>query len=484
MTQVRTRFAPSPTGYLHIGGARTALFNWLYARHHGGVFVLRIEDTDLARNNDAATEAIFEGMSWLGLNWDEGPNKPDAKHGPYFQSQRVQTYTDYAKELIGRGHAYPCFCTTDELEQRRVEAAAKGLPPKYDGTCRSINRAEAKDRIAKGEAHVIRFRLPDDTHDIVIDDLVHGKITFRSSELDDFVIIRSDGMPTYNFACVVDDGLMEITHVIRGDDHISNTPKQIMLYKAFGTLPMPQFGHIPMILGPDGSKLSKRHGAASVIEYRDMGFLPHTMVNYLARLGWSHGDQEIFTIDEMIQFFDTDHVNKTAARFDLSKVQWLNAHYIKEYKASDLLPYAKQFFEKYAESQYYSDEYIIKVIDISKEKVKAMDELGLYSDYFFNEPAGYKPEAVAKIFKPGTDNVLAEAKAAILDSDFSSVDLENRLNPLVEKLGIKKGDLLQPVRLAITGTNVSPSMFHVLEIIGKERSIARLDRAIEFIRKG
>src|SRR3990172_1344364 len=325
--EIRTRFAPSPTGYLHIGGARTALFNYLFARHHKGKFILRIEDTDVARSTEESTQAILDGMQWLALNWDEGP---------YFQSKRFELYKEHAYKFLEMGKAYKCYCTAEELEQRRGEAIKQGKPPKYDGRCRN-----KKDE--QGKPFAIRFKvLPGTT---LVKDIIKGKVAFENDEIEDLIILRSDGTPTYNLCVVVDDATMEITHVIRGDDHLNNTPKQILMYEAFG-YHVPVFAHLPMILGSDKTRLSKRHGATSVMAYKEMGYLPHALVNYLARLGWSHGDQEIFSMEELIEKFSLDSVGKSSGVFNPEKLLWLNQHYIKNSGPEELAPLLLPFWKE------------------------------------------------------------------------------------------------------------------------------------------
>ncbi len=483
MSKVRTRFAPSPTGYLHVGGARTALFNWLYAKHCGGEFILRIEDTDVARSTEDSVTAILDGMKWLGLSWDEGPEAGGSK-GPYFQSQRLNIYQDYARELVGRNRAYPCFCTQEELAAKREEAQKKNVPFKYDGKCRTMDRAEAKGLIQEGKPHVLRLVVPENEA-IIVEDLVHGKVSFNSAELDDFILIRSDGMPTYNFSCVVDDALMEITHVLRGDDHLSNTPKQILIYKAFGTLPMPRFGHIPMILGSDKSRLSKRHGATSVMSYREEGYLPQAMVNYLARLGWAHGDQEIFALQELIDLFTVEKISKTAAVFDVNKLQWLNAHYIKSAAPLDLLDEVRYHWEMQgaiADSTRVEKSWLASIIKAHQERARTLKELAEFSHFYFKAPESYDAKGVEKNFKPATATMLktlVERLSALPSFDQASIEPVYRT--LAEELGLKAGEVIQPCRLAFTGTTVSPGLFEVAELLGKEETLKRLNAAAQWI---
>ena len=362
-----TRFPPSPTGYLHIGGARTALFNWLFARHHKGKFILRIEDTDKVRSKKEYVEDIIEGLKWLGLNWDEGP---------YFQSERLNIYKEHIERLLSEGKAYYCHCSPEELERKRQKALAQGKKPRYDGTCRYKN-------LPPKPGAVVRFKsnLAGET---ILNDLIHGPIIFNNAELDDWIIQRSDGTPTYNFVVVVDDALMGITHVIRGDDHINNTPKQLQLYQALGYKP-PQFAHVPMILGPDKSKLSKRHGASSILEYREKGFLPQALVNFLVRLGWSYGDQEIFSLEELIEKFDISRIGKSPAIFNFEKLLWLNAHYIKELKDENLAELLIPFLNKKNYPPTPKD-YVIKVVRTLNTRAKTLEEMAEMADGSTSSP--------------------------------------------------------------------------------------------------
>jgi len=369
MEEVRVRFAPSPTGYLHVGGARTALYNWLFARHQGGIFILRIEDTDLERSTAESAGAILDAMEWLGMEWDEGP---------YRQAERMHLYREHAQRLLEEGKAYYCTCLPEELEERRRAALAAGQSLKYDGRCRASGHPEG----------ALRFRLPE-AGITVVEDLIHGPVQFDNSGLDDFIIARSDGYPTYNFAAVVDDAAMGITHVIRGDDHLSNTPRQILLYQALG-YPLPEFAHIPMILGPDRTRLSKRHGATSISAYREMGYLPEAMVNYLVRLGWSHGDQEIFTLEEMIRYFSLEKVGKTPAIFDPQKLEWVNAHYIKTLASSYLVDQMRPFWIQTGiakeELEAAPQGWLGSIVDALRERARTLAELAQSSRYFFQDP--------------------------------------------------------------------------------------------------
>ena len=428
-SNVKVRFAPSPTGYLHIGGARTALFNWLFARHNKGIFLLRIEDTDQQRSTEDATQAILDSMKWLGLDWDEGP---------YFQSQRLSIYKQHAEKLVALGKA---FYDTDE-EGRKA----------------------------------IRFKMQDGTTEI--DDLIHGTITFDASLIEDFVILKADGFPTYNFACVVDDAEMGITHIIRGDDHISNTPKQIALYNAFG-FKMPEFAHIPMILGEDGSRLSKRHGATSVTEYRDKGYLPHALVNFLALLGWSPGnDQEIISIQEMIEKFTLKRVNKTSAQFNNTKLDWMNGQYIKNTPIKHLTTAVKVFFEKAGiDLTKTSPEWLSNLVTLYHERFKTFQDLLNQTRFFFTDTIEYDQAAVDKFLKKeGICELLKEVHSVIsLIDNFDKKHLEDSLRVLTTRVGVGFSKLAQPMRVAITGKSVSAGIFETMELLGKERTLNRLD---------
>ncbi|MBI3753786.1 MAG: glutamate--tRNA ligase, partial [Deltaproteobacteria bacterium] len=388
--EVRTRFAPSPTGYLHIGGARTALFNWLFARHHKGKFILRIEDTDVARSTEESTQAILDGMQWLGLNWDEGP---------YFQSKRFELYREHAYKFLEMGKAYKCYCAPEELEQRRKDALAQGRPPKYDGRCRDIESKGQRVTESKpqNKPFAIRFKVPPGT--TLVKDIIKGNIAFDHNEIEDLIILRSDGTPTYNLCVVVDDATMEITHVIRGDDHLNNTPKQIMLYEAFD-YPIPKFAHLPMILGSDKTRLSKRHGATSVISYKEMGYLPHALVNYLARLGWSCGDQEVFTIEELTEKFSLENVGKSSGVFNPEKLLWLNHHYIKESGPDELAKLLLPFLEAkgydvganlvFAPKGRLQESPLPAIVKNLQERSKTLVEMADAAEFYFKEDIVYE----------------------------------------------------------------------------------------------
>ncbi|MBF0557839.1 MAG: glutamate--tRNA ligase [Nitrospirae bacterium] len=462
---VRVRFAPSPTGHLHIGGARTALFNWLFARHHGGVFVLRIEDTDTSRSTDEYIEAIIKGMEWLGLDWDEGP---------FRQTARFDIYRNYVDKLLEAGKAYYCYCTPEELEQRRKEALAQGRTPKYDNRCRNLKEP------VPGRAAAVRFMMPQEGR-TAVNDLIKGTIEFENSVLEDMIILRSDGTPTYNFVVVVDDIDMKITHVIRGDDHVNNTPKQIHIYKAFGW-DVPQFAHLPMILGADKARLSKRHGATSVMAYKDMGYLPGALVNYLVRLGWAHGDQEVFTREDLVSYFSLENVGESASVFNPEKLLWLNSQYINASSPEDLARQVVPFLISEgvitAEGQ-LDMQWLSRAIVSLKERSRTLIELAHSLRYYILDDIEVDPKAAAKFFKPENLTTLSELKDLLADiADFTAPQIEKAFMSLAEKRQLKLGDIAQPARVAITGTAASPGIFEVMEIVGKEKVLKRLKKAI------
>ncbi len=461
--KVRTRFAPSPTGYLHIGGARTALFNWLFAKHHKGAFVLRIEDTDVARSTTESIQAILDGMEWLGLNWDEGP---------IFQSQRFDLYRKYAYELLEKGLIYRCYCTPAELEARREAALKEGRPPKYDGRCAGIKAPLDKP-------FALRFMvLPGTTS---FNDVIKGPISFDNASIEDLIILRSDGTPTYNFCVVVDDATMDITHVIRGDDHINNTPKQILLYKALGH-ELPVFAHLPMILGSDKTRLSKRHGATSVMAYKEMGYLPHALVNYLARLGWSSGDQEIFSIEELIEKFSLENVGKSSGVFNPEKLLWLNQHYIKETPPEELGRLVLPFFKELGLDA-GGGERLQKIIATLRERAKTLKELAEGAAFYFKEKAEYDPKAAQKFLTPDNIelfNTLLERLGGL--TEFTDKSVEVAFNSILDEKGLKLGKLAQPVRVALTGGTVSPGIFEMIDAMGKDMTVRRLRDAVAYMK--
>ncbi len=459
MTVFRTRFSPSPTGYFHIGGARTALFNWLFARHHQAVFILRIEDTDLERSQKIYEDDILASLQWLGLDWDEGP---------YHQSERLETYKFYARELLNRGAAYYCDCPPEELEKQREEAKARGDKPRYIGRCRERG-------LKPGPDTALRFRSPlkGTTH---WDDLTRGPIAFDNTELDDLVIVRADGVPTYNFAVVVDDITMAITHVIRGDDHIPNTPRQILIYEALGA-PLPHFAHIPMILGPDRAKLSKRHGAPSVMDYRRMGFLPEAVVNFLARLGWSHGDQEIFNQEELIRYFSLEHVGKAASIFDTEKLSWFNGHYLREKPTTELAPLLQEFLEK-IDIQVTDLNQLVKVVKTMQPRSHTLADMAEQARFYFQDPRPYEEKAAQKFLtvriKPVLETISTRLAALPVWTEES---VNQGFKEIQQETGLKMKEIAQAVRLALTGRTASPGLFEIMEILGREEVQRRLQTA-------
>lgn len=470
MTQVRVRFAPSPTGYLHIGGVRTALFNWLYARQQKGRFILRIEDTDQSRSTDESIRAIIEGMQWVGLDWDEGP---------FRQTHRMELYRRHAMQLLESGHAYWCVCKAEELEARRKEAEAKGLSPRYDGRCRSLGITNPPEDAA------LRFKAPQEGQ-TVIEDLIKGQIVFDNNVLDDLIILRSNGYPTYNFSVVVDDGLMRITHVVRGDDHLTNTPRQVPIFTALG-FPVPCFGHLPMILGSDKARLSKRHGATSIIAYKEMGYLPEAMVNYLVRLGWSHGDQELFSRRELIEKFSWDHVQKSPAVFNPDKLLWLNAEYIKTSPADQVVQVLIPLLEQAGlgeEVRASTAEWLAQLVVLVKERTKTLVDMVEWVRPYFGQIPTFD-EAAAKKFLTAEIAPLLGKLVERFDRfpSFSKQEWEESFKQLVEEEGIKMGQLAQPVRVALTGRTASPGLFEVMEVLGRERTLLRLRKGIERARE-
>ncbi|HYM89396.1 MAG TPA: glutamate--tRNA ligase [Nitrospiraceae bacterium] len=466
MTQVRVRFAPSPTGFLHIGGVRTALFNWLFARQQKGVFILRIEDTDQSRSIDESIQAIIAGMKWVGLDWDEGP---------YRQTERIDLYRSHALQLLEKGRAYWCVCKAEELDARRKEAEARGLSPKYDGRCRDRGLTNHAGAVA------LRFKAPQEG-ETVIDDLIKGKIVFDNNVQDDLIILRSNGYPTYNFSVVVDDALMNITHVVRGDDHLTNTPRQVPIFQALG-FPVPQFGHLPMILGSDKSRLSKRHGATSIMAYKDMGYLPDAMLNYLVRLGWSHGDQEIFTRQELIEQFSWKKVQSSAAVFNPEKLLWVNAEYIKVSPPSQVAQALLPLLETVGlrdEVQAVSAGWLAQLVVLVKERAKTLVEMVDWVRPYFGQAVTCDEEAAEKFLTPAIAPILGKLLTRFeAFPAFSKQQWEEAFKQLVDEEGVKMGQLAQPVRVALTGRTASPGLFDVMEVLGRDRTLFRLRQGIE-----
>ena len=462
---VRTRFAPSPTGYLHIGGVRTALFNWLYARHCGGTFVLRIEDTDKERSTNESVQAILEGMAWMGLDYDEGP---------IYQTDRLERYKEVIDQLLDAGQAYRCYCTREELDKVREEQRAQGIKPRYNRHCRDQHNPERPD-----VESVIRFKNPLEGS-VQFDDAIRGQIVISNEELDDLVITRANGTPTYNFAVVVDDIDMGITHVIRGDDHVNNTPRQINIFKVLGAA-LPIFVHVPMIVGGDGQRLSKRHGAVSVLQYRDEGFLPEAMQNYLVRLGWSSGDQEIFSLDEMISSFDIQNVNRAASAFDVDKLKWLNQHYI---KASDSAQLVSLLSDRLKDRgiDVSSGPPVDDVVSALRERAQTLDEMADKSEYFFSEFEDYDVNAAQKHLRPVARDMLADVRSRLsVVEPWSAELIHAQVMATVEDYDAKLGKLAQPLRVAVSGTAATPPIDETLLLVGKARTVDRIDRALVFI---
>ena len=474
MTTIRTRIAPSPTGYLHIGTARMALFSWLFARKHDGKFIVRIEDTDAQRSTQEAIDVILESMEWLGLDWDEGP---------FYQTQRYDLYREYAQRLLDEDKAYKCYCTSEELNEKRQKAQKEGRNPRYDRICR--NRTDQPE----GQPFTVRFKAPL-SGTTTVHDLVQGDVTFPNEELDDLIIQRSDGSPTYNFCVVIDDGTMEMTHVIRGNDHLSNTPKQIMIYEALG-FPVPHFAHIPLILGQDKARLSKRHGATSVLAYRDEGYLPEALVNFIARLGWSHGDQEIFSRRELIETCSLEGVGKSAGVFNAEKLLWLNQHYIKASTPERLAGLLMPFLEKkYGTVVVPTDgapltqdcEWLHRVIVTLQERSKTLSEMADQMHYYFAEELEFQLKAAKKAFKAETPQLL-EAVIELLEplEPFDVPTLDTAIHQFAEDHDLKLGKVAQPIRLALTGGGASPGLFDVIALCGKDTVISRIRNAIEWM---
>jgi glutamyl-tRNA synthetase len=463
----RLRFAPSPTGYLHIGGARTALFNWLWARHTGGAFVLRIEDTDRERSTQQAVDAILDGLRWLGLDWDEGPGV-GGPHGPYFQTERLALYRSYADRLIAEGKAYACYCTREELDAQRKQAEAEKRQFRYPGTCR-------EKPFDPSRRHVIRFRVPE-VGATTYHDLVKGPITTPHDTLQDEVILRGDGVPLYNFGALVDDITMGITLVARGDDHVNNTARQILMYQALDLAP-PTFAHLPMILGADKARLSKRHGATSVTAYRDMGYLPHAVVNYLARLGWSHGDEEIFSMEELVRHFDFKDVGATAGVFNPEKMLWVNHTWMQRLSLDELARQALPFFRA-AGLPAEDDARLRHVVQVAQQRSSTLAQIVEQFRYFY-APVQLDPKAAAKFLTPDTRPVLEAVRAGVAGlAALDTAPLEQLFHGIAEARGLGMGKVAQPVRVALTGGTASPGIYDVLQILGREEALRRLDAGL------
>lgn len=485
--KVRVRFAPSPTGSLHVGGARTALFNFLFARHNDGTFVLRIEDTDVQRSTEESTKQILRSLKWLGLNWDEGPEE-GGEYGPYFQSQRLDLYEKAIKKLLDEGKAYYCYCTPEELDKKRKAAQKAGKAPKYDGKCRNLTDEERQKLEAEGRKPTIRLKVPQEGS-TVVDDLIRGKVVFENSVLDDFIIVKSDGMPTYNFACVIDDNAMKLTHILRAEEHLSNTPKQILMYKALG-YDVPKFAHVPMILAPDRSKLSKRHGATSVEEFKEKGFLPQAMVNYLMLLGWSPKDnEEIFNLDKAVKEFSLDRVNKTGAVFDIKKLVWINGNYIRNLDLDYITEQTIAFMvKKGIIDENEKDEkfdYIKELVKVTRDRAKTLDELADQLAFFFQDITEYQEKGVKKHFSKDDAVELLEKGADALENleEFTHDTTEKTFRKITADMGKKAAKLIHPTRLAISGRTVGPGLFDIIVLLGKEKTVARMRKAAQWIKE-
>jgi len=460
---IRTRFAPSPTGYLHVGGVRTALFSWLFARRHGGLFILRIEDTDLERSTVASVNAILEGMTWLGLEYDEGP---------FYQTQRFDRYNEVIDELLQAGQAYRCSCSRERIDALRDEAMKRKEKPRYDGRCRNLE-------VDPGQPHVVRFRNPE-TGVVVIDDLVKGKITVSNEELDDLIIRRTDGSPTYNLSVVVDDMDMEITHIIRGDDHVNNTPRQINILKALGK-ELPRYAHVPMILGSDGARLSKRHGAVGVMQYMEDGFLPEALLNYLVRLGWSHGDQEIFSLEEMVQLFDIEDVNRAPSTFNYEKLLWLNQHYIKESDPLHIAHLLSPHLGRLGIDPTQGPD-LVEVVRAQQERAKTLVEMAEISAFVYRDFDAFDPVAAKKHLRPVARQPLESMKSALTEqADWNREALHQTVQRVAEQLQLNMGKVAQPLRVAVVGRAASPGIDETLFLVGREACLRRIDMALEFI---
>ncbi len=464
---IRTRFAPSPTGYLHVGGARTALFSWLYARKHGGTFILRIEDTDIERSTAESVDAILQGMTWLGLEYDEGP---------FFQTHRFPRYQEVLERMLKEGQAYSCYCSKERLEALRTEQLARKEKPRYDGRCRA-----GVDQPPKDIPPVVRFKNPRDGV-VVVEDLIRGRVVFKNSELDDLIIARSDGTPTYNFTVVVDDMDMRISHVIRGDDHLNNTPRQMNMLQALGCTP-PVYAHVPMILGPDGARLSKRHGAVSVMQYREDGYLPEALLNYLARLGWSHGDQEIFSIDQMIELFDITAVHSSAAAFDPQKLAWLNQHYLKTGEPSHVARHLSWHLGRRGIDPATGPD-LAEVVKVQRERAKTLAEMAENSAFFYRDFERYDDQAAAKHLKPEVAPVLAAVRGRLNElAQWAAEGIQQAVHETAAAHGLELGKLAQALRVAVSGRAVSPPIDLTLALAGRTRVLQRLDAALAELRR-
>ncbi|NMB36321.1 MAG: glutamate--tRNA ligase [Firmicutes bacterium] len=486
MENTRVRFAPSPTGELHIGGVRTALFNWLFTRNRGGRMILRIDDTDKQRSSPVFLDTIIRSMQWLGLNWDEGPQiETEGGQDSYFQSERQAIYEEEAQRLLDEKKAYYCFCTAEELQAEKERQRRVKQPPRYSGRCRNLTSAE-REKLKEDNSFVIRLLMPQEGT-TVVRDLIRGEVTFDHTNFDDFIIVRSDGLPTYNFASVVDDYKMGITHVIRAEEHLSNTPRQQILAQRLG-YNIPQYAHVPMILAPDHSKLSKRHGATSVQEYRKMGILPEALINYLALLGWSPGDdREIMTIEEMIELFSLEKVSRNPAIFDLDKLIWLNGHYLRTMELQTIAERARPFFQENAEIWATCRESRLEiedVIDLVRDRVKTLREIVDASTYFYLEDFSYDEKGTKKHFRKGTGDILKKVAEVLEQTEpFTADVIKKELQRLSKELKISPAKINLPVRLAVTGRTMGPDLFDIISLLGKEKVLARFKKVEELFFK-
>ncbi len=483
---VRVRFAPSPTGFPHVGNIRTAQFNWLFARHTGGKFILRIEDTDVVRKVEGAVAAIMEGLKWLDLDWDEGPEVGGA-YGPYFQSERLHLYREAVERLIAQGDAYYCYCTPERLEEMRAEQARRKQPPGYDRTCRELSAAERQRKEAEGMVPVVRLKIPlgEATE---FSDIIWGDLSFDNNTLDDLVLLKSDGYPTYHLANVVDDHAMEISHVMRAEEWISSVPRHLIMYRALGYEP-PQYAHLPMILGPDRAKLSKRHGAVSILEYREQGYLPETMVNFLALLGWALDDKtELFSREQLIEHFSLERISRTGAIFNWDKLNWMNGVYIRGLGLDDLTRRALPFLEKelpQAVKRPLSTDYVRQIIPLIQERAHTLAEIPGLTDFFFTGGLAYESELliVKKMTRERALPTLEVARERLQPlAKFDHDSLEQVLRPLAEELGLKTGQLFGTLRVAVTGRTVAPPLFETMSVLGKDLCLERIDAALEKLR--
>jgi len=485
VSQVRVRYAPSPTGFPHVGNIRTALFNWLFARHHRGKFILRIEDTDVARRVEGAVEAILESLRWLGLDWDEGP-EVGGEHGPYFQSQRLQIYQPLAQRLVEEGQAYLCYCSPERLERVRQEQIRRKQPPRYDRRCRNLSEEERKSLEAQGIVPVVRFKTPLEG-ETRFQDLIRGEITFKNELLDDFVLLKSDGYPTYHLASVVDDHLMQISHVLRADEWLSSTPRHVLLYQALGWEP-PLFAHLPMILGPDRSKLSKRHGATSITEFQEQGYLPEAVLNFLALLGWSLDDHtEILSREELVRYFSLERIGKTAAIFDHKKLRWMNGVYLRKLSPEEflerLLPFLERDLPPEARKS-LSRDYVAQIAPLIQERITLLGEAADYTLFFFLDELSYDPSLLLNRGLSAKDayhalHISLEKLEAL--GDFSAESLEGLLRNLASELGLRTGELFGLLRVAVTGRTAAPPLFQTMAVLGRERCLRRIELALKWL---